>query len=257
MEVSMNRRELSRSLISSIASYALLQSIFQREAFADSVKPVTDRWLRGLYELSRDLRTSAITPGEWQKKVNELFNQISLEDLLTHIDFDKLVQGFEYPDLGVSTKDPELPRLAGLPEKLGFQVRVFGMKKDRAIIPHGHRNMVSCHYVLKGEFWLRQYNRIADDDTHMIIEQTVDEVARVGSHSSISDERNNVHWLIARTDTAFTYDVIIGGLGAKKTEINNVDLDLAEKIGGNQLSVRKITVDEALKKYGDDSQHHA
>jgi hypothetical protein len=113
--------------------------------------------------------------------------------------------------------------------------------------------MVSCHYVLKGEFWLRQYNRVADEDTHMIIAPTVDQLARAGSHSSISDERNNVHWLIATTDTAFTYDVIVGGLGGKKTEINNIDPDTAEKIAGNQLRVRKLPVDEALKKYGHDS----
>jgi len=97
------------------------------------------------------------------------------------------------------------PALAGLPEKVAFTSRVFGMQQDRAIIPHGHRNMVSCHYVLKGEFRLRSYDRIADDDTHMIIEPAVDELARPGSHSSISDERNNVHWLIAKTGPAFTF----------------------------------------------------
>jgi hypothetical protein len=253
----MNRRELSQSLISSIASYALLQTVFQKDAFAGSIKPATDRWLRGLHDMSQDLRTGAITPAEWQAQISKLYNHVSFEELLGHIDFDRLVQGFEYPDLGVSTKDVQFPKLAGLPEKLSFLGRVFGMKKDRAIIPHGHRNMVSCHYVLKGEFWLRQYDRIADDDTHMIIQPTLDQTARVGSHSSISDEKNNVHWLIATTETAFTFDVIIGGLAGKKTEINNIDAGLAEKIAGNQLRVPKLTVDEALKKYGHDSQHHA
>jgi len=253
----MNRREVLQPLISSIASYALLQTLFQKEAFADSIKPIANQWLRGLHEMSQDLRTSTITPGEWQTKIAELYNRISFEELLTRSDFDKLVQEFEYPDLGVNTKDVKFPPLAELPEKLAFLARIFGMKKDRAIIPHGHRNMVSCHYVLKGEFWLRQYNRIADDDTHMIIEPTVDQLARVGSHSSISEERNNVHWLIATTDTAFTYDVIVGGLGGMKSEINNIDPYTAERISGNQLRVRNLSVDEALKKYGHDSHHHA
>jgi len=148
------------------------------------------------------------------------------------------------------------PALAGLPEKVAFTSRVFGMQQDRAIIPHGHRNMVSCHYVLKGEFRLRSYDRIADDDTHMIIEPAVDELARPGSHSSISDERNNVHWLIAKTGPAFTFDVIVGRLGGRNTEINNIDPGTAEQIGGRQLRVRKLPVGEALRKYGHDSQHH-
>ena len=81
------------------------------------------------------------------------------------------------------------------------------MRRDRAIIPHGHKNMVSCHYVLKGEFRLKQYDKVDETDNHMIIAPTIDEVARVGSHSSISDEKNNVHWLRATTETAFTFDV--------------------------------------------------
>jgi len=203
-----------------------------------------------------DLRTGILSPGEWQTRIAALHNRVPFDDLLTHIEFDKLLRHFEYPDLGVNAKDVEFPTLAGLPEKAPYLARVFGMKKDRAIIPHGHRNMGSCHYVLKGEFWLRQYNRIADDGTHMVIEPTVEQVAPVGSHSSISDESNNVHWLIAQTEVAFTFDVIVGGLAGKKTEINNIDIDTAERIAGNQLRVEKISVDDALRKYGHDSRHH-
>jgi hypothetical protein len=129
------------------------------------------------------------------------------------------------------------------------------MRRDRAIIPHGHKNMVSCHYVLKGEFRLRQYDKVGETDTHMIIVPTIDEVARAGSHSSISDERNNVHWLRATTDTAFTFDVLVVDLKGKPTGINNIDPDGAEKLSGHQLRVRKLPVGEALRKYGHDDHH--
>jgi len=246
----MNRRELSESLISGIASYALLRTLFQRQAFAASIKPLADPWLHGLHEMSRDLRGGALTPGEWQIKVNELFDRVSLEALLTRIDFERLVTGLELPDRGVNTRDVIFPELQGLPARLAFHSKVFGMKKDRAVIPHGHRNMVSCHYVLRGAFRLRQYNRVADDSTHLIIEPTIDQRALVGSHSAISDERNNVHWLIALTDESFTYDVLVTNLGDRKTEINNIDPDGAEKVAGNRLRARKLSVDEALGKYG-------
>ena len=105
------------------------------------------------------------------------------------------------------------------------------------------------------ELWLRHYEKIEEDGTHMVIEPTVDHLARVGSHSSISDEKNNIHWLRATTDTAFTYDVLIVDLKGEKYEIDNIDPYGAEKIAGNQLRVRKLPVEEALKKYGHDSHH--
>ena len=129
-------------------------------------------------------------------------DRIALPELLATIDFDRLSAGFQYPDLGVSTRPVELPRLDGMPRDIVFVRKIFGMKKDRAIIPHGHRNMTSCHYVLKGELELKQYDKLEEDATHMVIEPTIHEIARAGSHSSISDEKNNIHWLRATTQTA-------------------------------------------------------
>ncbi|HKI05778.1 MAG TPA: hypothetical protein VKK31_27605 [Thermoanaerobaculia bacterium] len=251
----MNRREFSKSLIGSIASYALFRTLFAKDVFADSVRPITDSWVKGLHEMSLDLQAGKITPRQWQEKLKELFDQVELQELLTRIDFDKLIQGFDYPDLGVNTRWVKFPRLDGLPEQLAFHSKIFGMKKDRAIIPHGHRNMVSCHYVLQGELWLRHYEKVEEDGTHMIIEPTVDQVGRVGSHSSVSDERNNIHWLKAMTDTAFTYDVLIVDLGGKNWEVDNIDPYGAEKIAGSRLRVKKLGLEEALKKYGHDTHH--
>lgn len=251
----MNRREFSKSLLLTISSYSLFKTLFTKDAFATEIRPVTDRWIKGLHEMSMDLKGGTITPGLWQARIKELFDQVELAELLARIDFDRLIAGFEYPDRGVSTKWVTFPRLEGLPEQLAFHGKIFGMKKDRAIIPHGHRNMVSCHYVLQGELWLRHYDKVEEDDTHMLIEPTVDTLARVGSHSSISDERNNVHWLRATTETAFTYDVLIVDLNGKKWDVDNIDPHGAEKAGGNLLRVRKLDVEEALKRYGHEVHH--
>jgi hypothetical protein len=252
----MNRRELLQSVAGSVASYALLRTLFTRDAFAAAVRPVAHAWVQGLHEMSRDLSAGTITPGQWQAKIAELFNQVEVGDLLADVNFDKLVQGFEYPDLGVSTRWVKFPELAGLPEKLAFYGKVFGMKRDRAIIPHGHRNMVSCHYVLQGELRLRHYEKVEEDGTHMLIEPTVDTLARVGSHSSISDEKNNIHWLRATTETAFTYDVLIVDLAGRKYEVDNIDPHGAEKVAGGRLRVRKLDLETALQKYGHEAHHH-
>lgn len=251
----MNRRDFTKTLLGSIASYSLFRTLFTNDAFADSVKPVTDGWIRSLHEMSLDLKQATITPGQWQARIDELFNRVPLEELIARIDFARLTRDFECPDLGVHTKWVTFPKLDGLPQDLAFYGKVFGMRKDRAIIPHGHRNMVSCHYVLMGELWLRHYDKVEEDGATMVIEPTVDQIARVGSHSSISDEKNNIHWLTATTDTAFTYDVLIVDLNGEKWDVDNIDPYGAEKIAGGRLRVRKLPLEEALKKYGHDTHH--
>lgn len=253
----MNRRELLKSLAGSVASYALFRTLFTQDVFAEAIKPVTSFWLKGLHEMSMDLQSGKITPGQWQAKIQELFDRVEAAELIARIDFDRLIQGFEYPDLGVNTKWVKFPELEGLPEKLAFHSKIFGMKRDRAIIPHGHHNMVSCHYVLQGELWLRHYDKIEEDATHMIIEPTIDQRAPVGSHSSISDEKNNIHWLRATTETAFTYDVLLVDLNGQKWDVDNIDPHSAEKIAGGRLRARKLGLDEALQKYGHEAHHHA
>lgn len=251
----MNRRELIKSLLGTVASYSLLETLFTHDAFAGAVKPVTDSWVRDLNTMSLDLKSGRIAPTLWQAKVKELYDRIEPAELLAAIDFDKLTAHFDYPDLGVNTRQVRFPRLAGLPEDLAFYSKVFGMRRDRAIIPHGHRNMVSCHYVLKGELLLKQYDKVDETDTHMVIAPTIDEVAHTGSHSSISDEKDNVHWLRATTETAFTFDVLVLDLKGKPADVDNIDPDGAEKISGNLLRVRKLGVDEALRKYGHETHH--
>jgi hypothetical protein len=219
------------------------------------VKFFSDHWVRDLDTMSRDLRSARIAPALWQAKAKELYDRIEPVELLAAIDFDKLTAGFDYPDLGVNTRPVQFPRLDGIPEDLAFYSKVFGMRRDRAIIPHGHKNMVSCHYVLKGEFLLKQYDKVDETDSHMIIAPTIDEVARAGSHSSISDEKNNVHWLRATTETAFTFDVLVLDLEGESADIKNIDPYDAEKISGNLLRVKKLKVDEALRKYGHDTHH--
>jgi len=251
----LNRRELAKSLLATVASHTLVRTLFASQAFAASIRPIMESWVRDLNAMSADLKAGRIGPAVWQEKIRELYDRVELREMLARIDFARLSAGFDYPDLGVHTRPVEFPRLDGLPEDLVFVRKIFGMKKDRAIIPHGHKNMVSCHYVLQGDFRLRHYDKVEEDETHMLIEPTIDQVVGVGTHSSISDEKNNVHWLQAKTDTAFTFDVIVLDLQGKRWDVKNIDPDSAEPAGGGRLRVRKMAVEEALQKYGKDMHH--
>ena len=251
----MDRRTFTRSFIETVASFSLFQTVFSTNALSNAISVATSNWVKQLNEMSLDLKNGTITPLMWQENLEKLFNLLPPEELMAAINFEQLVAGFEYPDLGVHTKRSNFPGLTDIPDNLAFTRKVFGMKKNRAIIPHGHRNMASCHYVLKGEFLLKHYDKIEEDETHMIIMPTIEEVGKVGSHSSISDEKNNIHWLRATTDVAFTFDVIVVDLGGAKWEVDNIDPYEAETINGNLIRAPKLDVEEALEKYGHEMHH--
>lgn len=251
----MKRRVFSQYLIKSITSYALLESLIQTEAFSHKVKPIISHWALELESYCKDLRKSGISPSEWQVKIEALYQKIELEELLKFIQFEELIKGFEYPDLGVATRYVKFPKLEGLPARTAFTKKIFGMKKGRAIIPHGHANMSSAHLILKGEMQLRNYNNHRQENKHMIISPSSDRLIQRGDCSTISDERDNVHWFIANTDQAFTFDVIMLDLNGKQYDIYNLDMDEKEDLSNGKMRVPILDVETALKKYGKESHH--
>ena len=250
----MNRREFCQKLLTTVTGYSLLSSLFSVQGFSKSIKPLVDQWAIQLNEYCKDLRKESINPKEWQHLTESLFSQISMEDLLKFIDFERLSSGFNYPDLGVNTKRVEFPKLTGLPENTAFVKKIFGMKKDRAIIPHGHSNMASAHLILKGEMHLRHYEKVDKFDNHLIIKPTIDKMVNIGQYSSISDQKDNVHWFIANTETAFTFDVIMLDLNQAAYDIHNIDIYKKEDLSDGTMRVPILDVEAALKKYG--KSHH-
>jgi len=250
----MDRREFTKGILATVTSFALMNSLFAFNAIGKDIKPITDHWAIKLNEYCSDLKTDSITTIQWQKQIEELYGKVELQDILKFIDFDNLIKGFVYPDLGVSTKPVKFPKLNGLPERTVFVKKIFGMKKNRAIIPHGHGNMASAHLILNGEMHLRQYEKIQRDGQNLIIKPSTDRIAKVGESSSISDEKDNVHWFVANTETAFTFDVIMLDLNNKSYDIHNLDIYVSEDLKNGMLKVPILDVQTALKKYG--KQHH-
>jgi len=105
----MQRRDFLHAFLAPLSSYALVRTLTVHDAFGRAVRPLTDRWVQDLDAMSRDLKTGTITPGLWQDRIQALFDRVPLEDLLAGIDFERLVQGFEYPDLGVHTRTVRFP----------------------------------------------------------------------------------------------------------------------------------------------------
>jgi hypothetical protein len=250
-----NRREFTEQSFKAVISYGLMSSLVQTHAIGKHILPITNHWAITLNDYCNDLRKSTIHVTEWQNQIESLFDRIPLDDLLKFIDFDQLIKGFDYPDLGVNTKKVTFPKLDGLPERTVFVKKIFGMRKDRAIIPHGHANMSSAHLVLKGGMRLRHYDNLRVENKTMLIKPTIDKTIGIGESSSISDEKDNVHWFIAETETAFTFDVIMLDLDNKPYDIYNLDIHTKENLGDGSFRVLILDVDAALKKYGKESHH--
>jgi hypothetical protein len=250
----MDRSAFLKQLLATVSGFALMETLLTMDALGSPVRPITDHWALRLHDYCADLRQATITPTEWQALVAELYARIELEELLRFIDFEALRKGFEYPDLGVNTKAVKFPALAGLPEKTVFVKKIFGMQRDRAIIPHGHSHMASAHLVLDGALHLRHYEKVHQEAQHLVIRPTIDRIARRGASSSISDEQDNVHWFIAQTPTAFTFDVIMLDLGGQAYDIHNLDIFAQQDLHDGTLRVPILDVELALKKYG--KAHH-
>ena len=241
----MYRPAVNRRVFATIVSVAFVDAVFTHRLLRAAPPRSAKRWLRMVHELCRDLRTDALDATQWDTAIRALHDKLPVDDLVALLDLDAVAKRFTYPERGVVTRDPVLPKLAG---GYSFIGRIFGMAKGRAIIPHGHRNMVSAHRVIGGELHLRQYDRVRGDAAHLWLRPTVDEAAELGSTSAITPAANNVHWLIATTDRAFTFDVIVAGIGGD-TGIDNLDIHRATK-DGDLLRVPMLGVDAALAKYG-------
>jgi hypothetical protein len=139
----------------------------------------------------------------------------------------------------------------GLPRKFG--TKVFGMAQGRAIVPHGHQNMASMHVVLAGEFRLRHFERVEDQPGHLVLRPSIDRASKPGDLSSISDQRDNVHWLVATKGPAYTFDLIVVGLDPARGfdwKMDHVDVDRAERLEGGLLRARRVEFEEAIRLYG-------
>lgn len=251
----MERRDFNGKLLTTISGYALLSSLLSSQALAKAISPITNHWVTQLNEYCQDLKTNTISGKEWQSKVDLLYNRIELSEIVKFIDLDKLTQNFNFPDLGVTTKPVTFPNISDIPSNVIFVKKIFGMKKDRAIIPHGHSNMASAHFILKGEMHLRHYDKVAREENHLIIKPTIDKIVKPGDHSSISDDQDNIHWFVANSPTSFTFDIIMLDLNNKPYDIHNIDIDAKEDLHNGTLRVPELDVQTALNKYGKLNHH--
>lgn len=245
------RRLFSQQLLNSLLSFSLVKTLFTSDLLAKPVERIAHQWLIEMELMSKDLKRRKLKQSQWQVMVADLFNRVELPDILRAINFNDLSKKIKLSDEREAILEIAFPSLQDVPKDLTCSTIFEALKKGRAIAPHGHHNMASLHLVLSGEVHLQQYDRVADEATHLIVLPTVDKACGAGELSTISDEKNNIHWFKGISDVTFIFNAGIYGLEPKKRLIGRdyIDPNRGEELGGGRKRVRRLSQSEAFKLY--------
>lgn len=236
-----------RDILSALTTVWLARVVHGARAAPATLDGSMRARLGKLQEVSRALARREIQPVEWQRGAAEFCEGIDLAELCRAADFDQVVARLPLLPRGTSAESIRL--LDGQ----AFTPKIFAMGKGRAIIPHGHVNMVSQHLVLQGEMHGRHYQRLATEPGHLLVRPTIDKTFRAGDFSSISDQRDNVHWFITSSERAYTLDAIVDNLDSTRPyrfHIDFVDPEKASPASGGALRLPRLELDECLQRYG-------
>lgn len=248
----LSRRDFHSRLLGSFIAAGLIESLYSAQLFGDAVKPIVGTWLTDLANLTHDLRDQKLKDVEFQAKMEELYRRVDLPELVKHVKLDKLAAETKLPDNGAASLAIDFTKIEGAPAKPAFGKQIFGVKKGRSIVPHGHSNMCTGFIVLRGEFRGRHYDRIETQKDHYIIKPTIDRTFQPGEVSTISDHKDNVHWFQGKSDAGFIFNVHVVGYDPTITgNSGRLYLDPeGEKLAGGMVKAKKMSSSECHKKYG-------
>jgi hypothetical protein len=247
------RRQFSISVMSSMFTLSLVETLCSNELIAKPVSAVAKDWLVEVEEASRAMTKQQIKQVEWQRKIAEIFARVEQKDLLRAIDFDRLSKKLKLVGNHEGVIETNPPRSTGMPTELSFSTFIYGMKKGGTIPPHCHRNMTSMHMPIAGTSHGWHFDRIADEAQHLIIQPTEDKALTLGEVTTVSDEKNNVHWFEATSDVAYMFNILVMDVNPA---INGggrqfyVDAAHGDKVEGDKRRVKKLSSQEAYKIYG-------
>lgn len=240
-----------RTLLARLGALTCLIGLGQRSrALAGPAGGEVSRLIPKLDELSAALRGRSLSIENWRTGMDSLFARVSLEEVMRTIDFERLAEATGFAREGVATT--RITFGSGRPRKLAFFPKLFAVDRGRAIIPHGHANMVSAHLTVSGAFHLRQYDQLDRNEEALIIRPSLEKRILPGDLSSIGEDDDNVHWFTA-VEPSHSFDVIVTGLdpaAERAYEIFNLDIEQAELLGDGSLRAPRMAVDDALRKYG-------
>jgi hypothetical protein len=244
----LNRREFTGTVL----AYGLIQMLWARDLFAADVKSVVGQWFKDLNALGQDLKGQKLKDTEFQAKMEELYKKVNLAELVQFVDLDRVAEKVKLPANGAFSANFDLSKVEGLGKTMTFGKQIFCLKKDRAVVPHGHSNMCTGFIVLRGTFRGRHYDKLETHQDHYVIKPTIDREFAAGGASTISDHKDNIHWFQCTSETGYIFNAhVIGYDPAISEPSGRLYLDPeGEKLSGGLVKAPKMTSSECHKKYG-------
>ncbi|QDU97617.1 cupin domain-containing protein [Lignipirellula cremea] len=248
----LSRRSFTQGTLGSLLTFSLLETLYERDAFGADTAPDVSRWFADVNQLGWDLKEQQISQADWRSKLEELLAKVDLPALLKSIDFDKLTKNVTLPDAGARSLRFSFTQIEGAPQKLAYGKQVFAMKKGCSVVPHGHNNMATAFIILQGKFRGKHYDRLADEAKHVVIRPTIDREFGPAEYSTVTDEKDNVHWFKAESEGAFIFNLHAMNITpGKGVPTGRIYLDPnGEKLDDGLIRARRINHDEATKLYG-------
>lgn len=254
-----DRRNAIKWGAASLLATSFLQHASAINAARGTATDKLAQWKADLAKACTQLGNRKISGLQWQELMDKVYGATPMDDLLAMVNFDAIRDSIITQDIGdrgenfVDIPVPDVADAASKPEPSQILIsKIAYIKKGRHIPPHGHSNMVSAFLCIAGDFSVRQFDHIESNDEQMVVRETINERhAGVGTWSSISDYRNNVHWLTANSENCFLFTCKLIRLEEAR-EFNgriNIDMRSPEVIGTNTYRARKITSAEARELY--------
>ncbi len=250
--MTVSRRTFGRQALGSLLTFSMLETFARQDLFADEIKPVTSKWLAEVNQLGWDAKKQKVKQVDWQQQVEALYEKVDLEELLKLVDFDKLTTNLQMVDNGARSLQFKFRQVEGVPGDLAFGKQIFALKKGCSVVPHGHNNMATAFLILKGTLHGRHYDRLEDLEDHMIIKPTIDRPFGPKEHSSVSDDKDNIHWFKATSETAFIFNIhVMDVRPGASAPTGRVYVDPnGEKLAGGLIRAPRLAYKEAHKLYG-------
>ena len=247
----MDRRALCTSGLRLLLGLGLLRHAARAHALTGSLKWSARPWLRQLEAASSALSAGTLAPRAWQEESESILARLDLQDLRRSLDFEALAAAATFPARGEGTERLYFLDAGGRREPLHLRPFFFTLRKDAAVVPHGHRNMASLHLMLAGRARVMHFERLESSDSDMLIRPGADEVAAPGHVSSASDEHHNIHWFQALSDVyMFNIGVYQVRPGAPFGERDYVDPLGGTPAGNGIIRAPRLDRSRAYAKYG-------
>ena len=250
-DTDLDRREFHRGTLGTIFSYTLLGTLAACGEFPRAIDPIAAAWLADMEDLAQAVKGHAIEQLTWQERAEALFARAPLAELCRMLDFQRLARRARFGDPREAGIETVVPRVAGLPHPLTFGHMLFGLRRGQAVPPHGHLNMATGFLVLEGVFHGRHFERLEMHEDHWKLRPTIDATFQVGMSSTISEERDNVHWFVAESPRGFLFNVHVHRIDPERTANGRVHLDpTGPAASDGSIRAPKLDAPEAFARFG-------